>query len=59
MQNDDYSQTKEAASKGALFFLYPMYTGGLFHCSMLEEIDILGVSGLFCRFYSIFDAKSS
>ena len=31
----------------------PLYTNGLFHCYMLDEsICHLGVSGLFCRFYS-------
>ena len=35
-----------------------LYTGGLFHCYMLDEsICQLGVSGLFCRFYSIFRWK--
>ena len=36
----------------------PLYTGRLFYCYMLDEsIVILGVSGLFCHFYSIFDGK--
>ena len=36
----------------------PLYTGGLFYCFMLDEsIVILGVSGLVCHFYSIFDEK--
>ena len=39
--------------------LNPLYTGGLFHCYMLDEsICHLGMSGLFCFFYSIFDGKS-
>ena len=34
--------------------LNPLYTGGLFHCYMLDEsICHIGVSGLFYRFYSI------
>ena len=42
-----------------MFSFNQLYTGRLFHCYMLEEsIVILGVSGLFCRFYSIFDGKS-
>ena len=37
----------------------PLYAGGLIHCYMLDEIIvILGVLGLFCHFYSIFDGKS-
>ena len=37
----------------------PLYAGGLFHCFMFDEIIvILGVLGLFCHFYSIFDGKS-
>ena len=36
-----------------------LYTGGLFYCYMLDEnICHLGVSGLFCGFYSIFATKS-
>ena len=36
----------------------PLYTGGLFHCYMLDESVILGVSDIFCQFYSIFGGKS-
>ena len=37
----------------------PLYTGGLFHCYMSTSLFIiLGVAGLFRRFYSIFDGKS-
>ena len=41
---------------GALVILInPLYTGGLFHCYMLDEsICHLKLSGLFCGFYSIF-----
>ena len=36
----------------------PLYTGGLFHCYILDEsICDLGMSGLFCLFYSNFDGK--
>ena len=35
----------------------PLYTGGLFHCYMLDE-SIYHLSCLFCRFYSICDGKS-
>ena len=44
-----------------LFFLCfnPLYIGGLFHCYMLDlPFVILGVLGVFCHFYSIFDGKS-
>ena len=37
----------------------PLYTGRPIHCYMLDEfICHLGVSFIFCRFYSIFDGKS-
>ena len=37
----------------------PMYTGGLFHCYMLDNLFIIfGVSGVFSHFYSTFDGKS-
>ena len=41
------------------YFFNTLYTGGLFRCYMLDEsICYLRVSGLFCRFCSIFDGKS-
>ena len=36
------------------YYFNPLYTGGLFHCYMLNKTICL-VLGLFCRFYSIFD----
>ena len=34
----------------------PLYIGTLVHCYMLNEsIVILGMAGLFCRFYSMVD----
>ena len=36
----------------------PLYTGGLFHCYMLDESVILGVSGICCCFYSILFANN-
>ena len=39
--------------------LNQLYTGRFFHCYMVESpIVILGMSGLFCHFYSNFDGKS-
>ena len=35
-----------------------LYTGRHFHCYMLDEFVILGVSGLFCHFYTIFDEQA-
>ena len=36
----------------------PLYTGGLFHCYMLKsQFVTIGVSGLFCCFYSTFGEK--
>ena len=38
-----------------MLILYPLFTGGIFHCYSLEKsICILGESGLFCPIYSIF-----
>ena len=42
-----------------VFNLHVLYNGKLFHCHMLDESTChLGVSSLFCRFYSILDGKS-
>ena len=39
--------------------LNPLYTARLLHCYMLDcPFVILGMSGLFCHFYFIFDGKS-
>ena len=45
-------------SESSLSVVNPLYTGRLFHCYMLDEfICHLGVSGLFCHFYAIFDGE--
>ena len=51
---------REANRKSLKLLLFnPWYTGELFHCYMLKDfICHLGVSGLFCHFYSTFDGKS-
>ena len=43
--------------QSVLSSLLHLYTDRLFHCYILDE-SILGVSGLFCCFYSTFDRKS-
>ena len=49
---------KEKVASKILFF-NPLFTGGLFHCYMLDKsICHFRRSGLFCRFYSILDGKS-
>ena len=42
---------------GNCLIFIPLYIGGLFRCYIWESISHLEVSGLFCRFYSIFDSK--
>ena len=41
------------------FYINPLYTGGLFHCYMLDKsICHFKGAGPFCCFYSTFDGKS-
>ena len=52
-----YELLSEIYMKVSKTYTNPLYTGGLFHCYMLDESICHFRSGRFCQFYSISDGK--